>query len=198
MKEFWAILTGTQIWFILGLASFLLFSVLFFLIKIIYDRGLPKFSGEGYFIPPKNDSKTSTSPSAKQKIWFRSIKESSGKTIGEIGFLKETVVFKVWGQFWNSATNEGREGYDIFVEEFHPPEFLTEEQKKEAEAYLFVKDCNLQSKFISIIKKQSINWKHVFIICSKQQYSNGELDLLDNKLGGINLNITLIPISTNI
>ena len=189
-------LSETQIWFLLGFISILLSSIVFFVLKLSVERGLPNPFKEGSFIiHPKNNKPDQM---FEQKIWKKDINQN-GKKIGEIAFLKEVVVFKLFGRFWDSATPEGIEGYNTIEEEWTPPEFLTDEQKNEAECFLFVEKCNTDSTLVKLIKTHSRRWKRVFVVCSKSQYIKGAFDLIDStKEGGINLNITLIPVSTNI
>jgi hypothetical protein len=188
-------LTEAQIWFSLSFISFVILGVIIFILKISIERGLPNPFKDGSYIIPPNSIKSNSL--FEQKIWKKDILQDK-KKIGEIAFLKEVVVFKLIGRFWDSATPEGIEGYNTFEEEWSPPDFLTDEQKRETECFLFIEKCNTDSTLVKLIKTHSIRWKRVFLVCSKSQYLKGAFDLIDSNRDGINLNITIIPVSTNI
>ncbi len=159
------------------------------LVKIIEERGLPRFSGIGYFIEPKR---------VKQEfdfgtVWEKEVKNSNNVVIGKIGFYKDLIIFRIFGEQWNSSTSEGIEGYKRFIDAFEPPYFLTAEQRSELNCFVFVNECRLQSRLIPIIKEKSVSWKKVYVVCTVSQYENNELNQIDNKLG-LNLNIEIIKV----
>lgn len=172
----------------------LLFAILISLIilirfftEIIKERGLPNFSGKGYYIEPKKNDK------AYGFLWEKEVVNSKDVVIGKIGFYKDLIIFRIFGEQWNSSTPEGIEGYKKLEQAFNPPEFLSDAQRSELTCFIFVNECRLQSRLIPIIHEKSEKWKKVYVICTVSQYENNELNQIDTKLG-LDLNIEIIKV----
>jgi hypothetical protein len=179
-------LNDVQIWVVLGTIEIIFISLLYFLIKIIWERGLPyPLKENSWLIKPKIiRDKNILLNETKHQIWKKDIKNEKNKIIGTIGFIKDVVVFKLFGKYWNSADPDSKELLDIFLSEFHPPEYLDNSKQRELECFLFLSECNLQTKLISILRKSAGNWKHIYILASKLQIQGQELDMLLSENGG--------------
>lgn len=188
-----------QIWFVILFTAFWFFGFVLFMMKVVYERGLPKWNGNGYFIPPKDttEKERSVPKHLRQQIWMSVVHDSKDKKVGSIGFTKNMNVFAFFGDFWNTGYREAREGLEVFEQEWEPPLFLSKEDASELETFLCIKDIEIQSRLIAVIKKNLNRWKKVIILCSKSQYANGELDSIDPKKNN-DLPITIIPLSTDL
>jgi hypothetical protein len=199
-NDFLMTLTDTQLWFVLFFATFWISVLVFYLIRIIYYRGLPKWNGEGYIIPPKDPiNKSESIPKhLRSQIWTKEVLDSKGKKLGVIGFTKNLNVFSFFGDQWNTGYREAREGVEVFEQEWEAPSFLLKDDVDQLECFISIKDIELQSRLIATIKKNIKKWKKVFIICSKSQIMNGELDAVDPKKNNEELPVVLIPFSTEL
>jgi hypothetical protein len=186
-----------QIWFVILFTAFWFFGFVLFLMKVVYERGLPKWNGEGFIIPPRDttEKERSVPKHLRQQIWMSKVIDSNGKKVGSIGFIKNLNVFAFFGDYWNTGYREARDGLEVFEQEWEPPMFIPKEEAKDLECFISVKDIEIQSKFIAVIKKHVHRWKKVYIICSKSQYANGELDSID-PIKNNDLPIVIIPFST--
>lgn len=187
-----------QIWFVIIFTAFWFLIFVLFLIKVVYVRGLPKWNGEGYIIPPKDgiDKNENIPKHLRAQVWTKQVLDSKDRKLGIIGFTKTLNVFSFFGDQWNTGYREAREGVEIFEQEWEAPSFLLKEDVEQLECFVSIKDIELQSKLVATIKRNAHKWKKVFIICSKSQYANGELDAIDPKKNNENLPIILIPFST--
>ena len=199
-NDFLMTLSDTQLWFVLFFVTFWISVLVFYLIRIIYHRGLPKWNGEGYIIPPKDPiSKSESIPKhLRSQIWTKEVLDSKGKKLGVIGFTKNLNVFSFFGDQWNTGYREAREGVEVFEQEWEAPSFLLKDDVDQLECFISIKDIELQSRLIATIKKNIKKWKKVFIICSKSQIMNGELDAVDPKKNNEELPVVLIPFSTEL
>jgi hypothetical protein len=192
-------LSSNQIWSILVFLQLGLAYLIIVITNAIRNNGA-KFGK--WEIQPKFKDKEKLIPSyLKTQTWEKQIRVKSPQDdtiqvlIGSIGFIKDVVIFKFFGEFWNSASPEGQEGYNLFESEFIPPLFLSEENRKEMECFVFVENCNLQTKLFAIIRQKSKNWKKVFIVASKSQIDGQELEsLLPENGGSENIVILQMPI----
>jgi hypothetical protein len=197
--EFLKTLDNIQIWFLLVFICFIIFQVFLFAKYLINRYGLP-YNDKILFDPNKTDSKLPKY--LKALSWEKDVfvtkpsllNKNKKIKIGTIGFVKDLVVFKFFGEYWNSASKVGQEGYNLFETEFTPPDFLEEAHRKEMECFVFVENCNLQTKLFSVIRQKAKNWKKVFIIASKSQIQGQELEsLLPENGGADNIEIIQMP-----
>ena len=120
----------------------------------------------------------------KQNIWEKDITIKAEKfphddiKIGSIGFIKDIVIFKFFGTFWNSADPETKILYDKFAEQFVPPMWVDMPYRNQLEAFLFLENSNIQSKLLPIIREQAKLWKHIFVIGTWEQIQGQELSML--------------------
>ena len=189
-----------QIWFVILFTAFWFFGFVLFMMKVVYERGLPKWNGNGFIIPPKGttEQERSVPKHLRQQIWISHVRDSKDKKVGTIGFTKNMDVFAFFGDFWNTGYREAREGLEVFEQEWEPPIFLPREEASELECFLCVKDIEIQSRLIAVIKKNLNRWRKVIILCSKSQYANGELDSIDPKKNNEQLPVIIVPLSTEL
>jgi hypothetical protein len=188
-----------QIWFVILFTAFWFFGFVLFMMRVVYERGLPKWNGNGFIIPPRDttEKERSVPKHLRQQIWMTHVHDSKDKKVGSIGFTKNMNVFSFFGDFWNTGYREAREGLEIFEQEWEPPLFLSKEEGSELETFLCIKDIEIQSRLIAVIKKNLNRWKKVIILCSKSQYANGELDSIDPKKNN-ELPVIIVPLSTDL
>ena len=196
MIEIFLALDKIQQWVLLISAIIGIGSVLYFIFRNGFKYKEYEFRG---FIEEKIEQIVPVHQ--KQVIWEKNIeikqKHFFGyKTIiiGKIGFVKDIVIYKFFGSFWNSADPISKEGYDRFSFEFNPPRWI--DKPEELEAFVFVENANIQSKLLSIIINGASNWKHVYVIGSWQQIAGQELDLLKNSDYG-NISVISAPRTNN-
>jgi hypothetical protein len=194
--SFLKLLNTYQLWYIL----FILTITLFFILFLVKKYGIP-YKDKILFKPI--NSEKSLPKYLKTQVWEKDIHttrktflgDSKQIKIGSIGFVKDVVIFKFFGEYWNSASKVGKEGYDLFESEFSPPDFIEEKYRKEMECFVFVENCNLQTKLFAIIRQKAKNWKKVFVIASKSQIEGQELEsLLPENGGSENIEIIQFPV----
>jgi hypothetical protein len=180
MLEIFLNLDKIQQWFLIIMGTIAIGSSLASIIYLIIKNG---FKAKGVEIMGLSAREKQELPEyQKQDIWEREIKIPNKKgemiTAGSIGFIKDIIIFKFFGTFWNSADPETKDIYDKFSEEFRPPMWLEEKYRKEVEAFVFLENSNIQSKLLPIIREQAALWKHVFVIGSWIQIQGQELAML--------------------
>ncbi len=165
-----------QIWFIVIILGLSFIFLILALIFLSYKRGLKiPFSSDYLIDPPIKKNQKDARPNnfeVSREIHL------DKKFLGSIGFYKDLVFFRFFGLYWNSSTAITKDLLDIFDQEFYPPSFLSDAQKEEIECYLILEDCNIQSKLLSKIREGAKRWRHVYVIASKTQINNQELDFL--------------------